>query len=186
MIHLIHGIRQFQAEAHMTPLHDALADLGVPSSFADYGYKLLPITNERAVNALVDSVQDGDDLVGFSNGGWAIHQFLELGLVDVRNVFLISPALNRRAEFPICESVTVYYSAGDWQTGLARVWRKTTDNLPWRWRQPHGWGEMGRVGYQGSDPKVRNIDMGSATGHAWYKHQNIIGMIAQDVYNACA
>ena len=183
MIRLIHGIRQYKAEAHMEPLADALADMGLESRHITYGPVLVPVTNARAVNAIMDECNDGDDLVGFSNGCWAIHQALELGLKP-RNVFLISPALNKAAEFPGVESVTVYHSKGDWPTWLSKWHRKATGLLPWRWRAPHGWGEMGRTGYTGESDNVTNYDMGSATGHEWYNHPNIVRMIANDVANA--
>ena len=184
-IRLVHGIREFKAESHMQPIYTALVDSGLDAAHVTYGPIWIPVTNERAVNAVMESVEPGDDVVAFSNGCWAVHQALELGL-KVRNLYVISGALNTQAVLPNVSGQTlVYYSAGDNPTLAARWYRRTINKLaPWRWRKPHGWGAMGRYGIERELlPHERNIDMGRAVGHKYYDYENTIAMIVQDICN---
>lgn len=180
-LHLVHGIREFKPETHMDALADQLASRNIAYNHVTYGPVWIPITNEKAVNAVLEEVDDGDDIVAFSNGAWAAHQAVELGL-KVRNLYLISPALNVKAAFPGVERVIVYYSGSDTPTLLAKWYRKATSKLlPWRWRKPHGWGAMGRYGHEGDAENIVSYDMGSAVGHQFYDHPNVLAMIANDI-----
>lgn len=180
MLHLVHGIREFKGGAHMAPLQRELGSMGVEASDVVYGPVWIPITNQCATNAVMDSVRDGDDVVAYSNGAWAVHQALELGL-RVRNLYLISPALNVAAAFPNVEAVRVYASSGDDAVLVGKLWRLATRILPWRWLNPHGWGAMGRYGYQGASPRVTTHMMPDHVGHGWNKHPEIVRFLAREI-----
>ena len=182
MIKLAHGIRAAQGGRNtMGALRDELRERGRDAGIVSYGYVLVPITNKQAVNAVLDGVVDGDTVYAYSNGAWAAVQAAELGLA-VRHLILINPALHKAREFPgHIERIDVFYSPGDGAVQKGKWWRWTTRILPWRWRNPHGWGEMGRTGYTGNDPRVRNHEMPEGVGHYWYEDEDCVRQAADAV-----
>lgn len=176
-----HGIRQMRAKTHMKPLARELAGRGVDTHFADYGYVLIPTTNERAVRAILNATRDGEDLAVYSNAAWAAVVAAERGL-KIRHLYLISPALNRNWKFSKnIERITVFYTPGDEVTPLGKLWRKVTRVLPWRWKNPHGWGEMGTRGPRTIDSRVTAIRIPPEVGHAWWKNEGAVQFIAYKI-----
>jgi hypothetical protein len=146
-----------------------------------YGYVLIPISNSQALNAVLEAVKPGDAVVGYSNGAWACVQAAEMG-AEIRHLILVSPALHKSHAFPEhIQRIDVFYDPDDTPVLLARWWRKFTRIFPWRWRKPHGWGEMGRTGYVGSDPRVHNHRLPKGTGHLWFKSADAIVRVANTV-----
>lgn len=180
MIVLAHGIRTSDPEATMGGLQLALAERGRIARFADYGYIAVPLDNGRAKRAIQRLALPGCTLVGFSNGGLAVHQTAEA--VDARHVVLISPALRRDVKWPNCvESVTVFYSPGDKAVWLGGMWSGAASLMPWRWGTPHGWGRMGLDGPDTNDPRVRAVKMGDDIAHSWHQYPDKVEQIASAV-----
>lgn len=166
---LVHGIRQVPwGRPHLSLLRQILEHvLGGPWSVEDidYGYILIPVTNARAVNAVREKVRPGDVVIAYSNGAWAAVQAMELG-TRPGILLLLNPALHVGHQIPPGpKEVHVFYDEADFPTRLARCWRVVTGLLPWRWQKPHGWGAMGRYGYQGVDPRVQNHNLPGSPGH---------------------
>lgn len=181
IIVLAHGIRQMRARTHMKPLARALERRGLQPHFCDYGYVLIPTTNEKAVRAVLNATREGEDVAAYSNAAWAVVQAAGKGL-RVRHLYLISPALNVRTKFPdTIERITVFYTPSDEVTPLGKLWRKAVGLLPWRWRNPHGWGEMGTRGPRTIDPRVTAIQIPKEVGHAWWKHEAAVEFIAYKI-----
>lgn len=176
---LAHGIRQINAKTHMRPLAESLDNRGIQTRYANYGYILIPTSNDRAVEAVMETARDGDDVAAYSNGAWGAVQAAEQGR-HVRHLYLISPALNTDTEFPEnIDRITVWYTPSDGITVLGKWWRKITRILPWRWRNPHGWGEMGTKGPQTDDPRVAAIHYDPEdVGHDWFNHPAVVAGIA--------
>lgn len=178
---MAHGIRQVRAKSQMQPLADALDARSINTHFADYGYVLIPTTNSRAVRAIHNAVRHGDDLAAFSNGAWAAIQAAEQGLM-IRHLYLISPALDKRTVFPQnIDKITVFFTPTDRATVLGKAWRKSTRLLPWRWRNPHGWGEMGTTGPKTLDSRVKIVRLPDESRHSWHKHDSAIELIADRI-----
>ncbi len=179
---LAHGIRQLRAKSQMEPLAQALEAHGIPVHYANYGYVLIPTTNERAVRAITNATRDGEDLVCFSNAAWGGVVAIEKGL-KVRHLFLISPALNADYEFPGgIETITVFYTPSDKATPMGKAWRQVTRILPWRWKNPHGWGQMGTTGPTRDDPRLVKIMLVEPVGHGWNKHWETVRRITTKIY----
>ena len=182
-IKLVHGIRSLnKGKKTMSGLRDVLRARGHRTvQIVAYGYVLVPLTNSRAINAVMESVEPGDVVVGYSNGAWAAVQAAEMGL-RIRHLVLVSPALHKSHAFPEnVDRIDVLYDPDDTPTRIAKWWRKLTGIFPWRWRNPHGWGEMGRTGYVGNDSRVFNTRLPKGTGHGWFADADAIVRVANAV-----
>lgn len=178
---LAHGIRQIKARTQMAPLADALECRGINTHFADYGYVLMPTTNQRAVQAIHNAARDGEDVAAYSNGAWAAVQAAYQGL-RIRHLYLISPALNVSTKFPAnIERITVFYSPHDTVTPMGKAWRQLTRVLPWRWKNPHGWGEMGTRGPDSDDPRISAVSLPMDVDHGTVAHQATVDFIADRI-----
>lgn len=185
-VFFVHGIRaRANGERSFEALKSMVESRFDSISMVSYGYVLLPTTNQRAINAVIDQIgpyQDTKDeiiVVAYSNGAWASVQAMELGY-RIDHLILISPALNVNRAFPReIKTISVFHSPGDYITTLGKVWRLATRILPWRWQNPHGFGEMGREGALQQDPRITNMEMESDIGHFFYKDKPTIAMIAQ-------
>ena len=187
MVKLIHGIRSLaKGSRTMGPLQKELDARMIVSEIVTYGYILVPITNGKAVQAVLDEIKglSSPVLVGYSNGAWAAVQAAETG-APVDHLVLVSPALHKGHEFPgHIRRIDVFYSGGDFPTRAAKWWRWVVNWLPWRWDAPHDWGEMGRTGYTGADPRVRNHPLPSSVGHSWYASPGAVARVADIVESA--
>lgn len=185
---MVHGIASHTGNRHFKALKSKLDAAGVESHIVNYGFILLPITNQIAVGVVQRAAhkyqQEGRPviLVGYSNGAWTSVQVSETGY-DVKDLVLISPALHARHAIPEeVESTHVYYSKGDVAVRFAKF-RRIIRQILCFWQEPHGWGEMGRTGYQGKDGRVTNHQMDRKVGHQWFMFDEVVEEIADLVTN---
>ncbi len=187
-LHLVHGIRAKDKGAQSMGRLGRILSRTLPKVFSvSYGYVLIPITNKKAVQAIINSIQENKDkkdevvIVAYSNGCWAAIQVAEMGY-RIDHLVLISPALHRSHAIPEqVKRVDVYYSSGDSIVELGGLYRRFVNLMPWNWKvfgDPHDWGAMGRTGYQGNDPRVHNWNMGDDISHFWYRNRLIVRGIA--------
>jgi len=155
--HFIHGIRT-SADSAVTGL---LRYLPPDSAYPDYGWEwegTTRIVNPAIVGTMQPYVEDGDVLIGHSNGCPIIYELLQRG-VTAAGVVFINGALE--TDFTLPASVgfaDVYFNAGDEITEIARVGAAlgVTDC---------DWGELGHRGYTGApDSRIANIDCGNTVG----------------------
>lgn len=190
-IFLIHGIRAKDIfHTNMDVIKDMLGLKKIKSKIIYYGYVLLPTSNRKAVKETTKVLRDykqrhenegtsdiDNIVVGYSNGAWTAVQVAENGC-DIDRLVLISPALHQSHAFPEkIKSIDVFYCEEDYVLWLAKLRRLFRYLLPWLWDEPIGWGEMGRVGYVGDDPRVTNHRMPDETKHKFYKDKNVIEKI---------
>ena len=157
--HLLHGIH--------TPTGDPTVERLIPFltgvvRYPDYGYILgveTRLANPIITGVLSPYIEDGDILVGHSNGG-ALSYELARNTGKRVGLVLINAALNQYV--PIPPNVTfvhVYFNAGDDITEVARIAAalaiSPVDVV---------WGEMGHAGYEGIDKRVVNFDCGKLAG----------------------
>ena len=177
---LVHGIRTADPTKTLGGLKGQLIERGVQTGIIDYGWIAMPVTNGKARAAIRKHAKPGCTLVGYSNGGYAVWQ--EAERVKPRHVVLISPALRADVEWPECvESVTVYYSPGDWAVRLGGAYSFGVSMMPWRWGTPHGFGRMGVDGPATNDPRVTAIEMGRDIAHDWHRYPQKVAAIADRV-----
>ena len=156
-VHLIHGFneRHKLQRPKLIVLGDELQGRGFDVRVHDYGHWDLVATrnNSNLARLIFPSIEDGDTLIGFSNGAALIAHLLRLGAKPKR-VVLIQPALGKRWKPPACvKHITVFHNEGDMATVAGKWWRRATSLLPWRWQEKHNWGEMGHTGYIGDDKR---------------------------------
>lgn len=190
-IHVIHGIRAKDRGAQsMGKLTTLLSHHFSKLYPVSYGYVLVPLSNKKARDAIVKSLEkyknknDEVIVIGYSNGCWAAVQAAEMGY-KIDHMVLISPALYRSHAIPEqVKRVDVYYSEGDLIVELGGLYKRLVNLLPWNWKifgTPHDWGQMGKYGYQGNDPRIHNWNMGNDISHFWYKNKMIVRRIADKV-----
>jgi len=125
--------------------------------YPDYGYILgleTKIVNPVIVGSLQPYIEDGDILIGHSNG-CAIayelaHSSKPAGLIFINAA--LDQAISRPAPW-----IDVYFNAGDQVTEAAKIGAALGIDDP-------VWGEMGHAGYSGDDPMIANIDCGNSLG----------------------
>jgi hypothetical protein len=158
VIHFLHGIRT-GARTEVKGLIPYLMGAGFDVAYPDYGYELeleTRFVNPMIVGSILPYIKPGDILVGHSNGCALILDLLDAGAPATR-LALINPALETCPVFPErIIAVDVYFNPGDTITEAAAI----AERLGW---VDHVWGEMGHAGYQGSDPRVENINCGQQT-----------------------
>lgn len=112
--------------------------MGYTVALYSYPYRFLVgalLCDDEDTRGLMDAFQEGDVIIGHSNGGKLIAMAIEAGL-PVEHAVLIHPALDRDWEPPKdhpIKRIDVYYSGKDMATWFARF-------SPWKW------GAMGTVG----------------------------------------
>lgn len=188
-VNLIHGIRTKDGgKKTFKKLSELLSEMLENSDvcLVSYGYILVPITNKRAVKAVIEALESIQNqpfpitVVAHSNGCWAAVQAAELGY-RIDHLVLISPALHRQHAFPEqVKRIDVYHAPNDHIVTMGKWYRRTVNLLPWRWFQPHNWGEMGKTGYIGKDPRVNNHNMGDVS-HFFYNVEGTATRIAKDI-----
>lgn len=156
--HIVHGFNvRDRGKGTLDLLQPHLNEAGYTVYDRDYGWKGLlgvRIHNARVAQQIANSAQEGDIGVGHSNGCTILAMAADAG-APFDGLILINPALpNDRVFAPRLKWVDVYYSTGDLAVAAAMALRL----LPWNWGG-HQWGDMGRVGYRGSDPRVRAFEM---------------------------
>lgn len=149
---LIHGIQGEGKEMYLTNLARYFQEAGFTVVIPRYGtLDLLGVSisswaNNRIAAALGSFVEEGDILLGHSNGGTIAYMIAKDK--RVRGVILVNAALDSDR---VCnaEFTHVYYNAGDWVVRASTV-------VPLNY-----WGAIGAIGYTGPPrPDVTNIDCG--------------------------
>lgn len=119
-----------------------------------YGYMpailalIMPLINRFIVKKLIQQIRPGQIIVGHSNGCTVAYgisnKFYVKGLV------LINPALDDKVVFdPFIDFIHIYWSKDDSIVKLSSF-------MPWSL-----WGSMGATGYHGTDPRVKQWEMGN-------------------------
>lgn len=170
VVHLAHGFNvSDRGLGSVGRLRPHLEHAGMQHRVLSYPWtRLLTLraNNRWAVEELADRVQPGDGFIAHSNGCWIGMQAAEIGAPLAWMIF-VNPALHQHHEIPEhVYEVLVYHSAGDIAVRAGRWWRYLTRLAPWRWCNPHHFGAMGAVGYQGRDSRIRNFRMPDAFGHS--------------------
>ncbi len=156
-IHLIHGIHT----QGMSPVQGLVPFLPKPLKYPDYGYIYgaeTRIVNPIIVGALLPYIEDGDILIGHSNGCAIAYELACKANKVLPRLVFINAALTRNIVRPAqVKAIDVYFNAGDEVTEAAEIGARfgfdDTD-----------WGDMGHAGYAGTDTMITNIDCG-----AWQK-----------------
>jgi len=173
--HFIHGAYDSDGQRFVDWLAPYFVERGYHSDTSfDYGWTGIfsaLLFNQRWSRLLAGRVRKRDVGVGHSNGALILKEAADLGaLFDT--LILLNPSLDRGTTFaPHIRNIYVFHAPSEWPTRIARY-------LPF-----HPWGDMGRVGYRGRDPRVININAESplnpsfrVTGHTGYeKHPEFWG-----------
>jgi len=128
---------------------------------ADYGFFNLfgvRFFNKHIARVVAGMTPYGSIGIGHSNGCDILVKSCNAGAPFSR-LILINPALDRDTEFPLGDlvRVDVLHNVDDHVVDKARLFLF------------HPWGDMGRVGYQGKDARVRNHETKSllnVSGHS--------------------
>ena len=173
--HFIHGAFDPNGVKFIDWLAPYFAERGYhPETDFDYGWTGIfsaLLFNRRWARLLAGKVCKGDVGVGHSNGALVLKEAADLG-APFDTLILLNPALDRGTRFAAhIKTIYVFHAPSEWPTRIARF-------LPL-----HPWGDMGRVGYKGPDPRVLNINSESpynlafrVTGHTGYeRHKEFWG-----------
>lgn len=163
--HFIHGAFDRNGERFVDWLAPYFAEKGYRSNTSfDYGWTGILFAlffSKRLARMLKAGVDPGDVGVGHSSGCLILKLAADMG-APFRVLIFLNPALDRGAAFaPQIENVFVLHAPHEWPTWFARF-------LPW-----HPWGDMGRVGYKGDDPRVLNVNVESTYTHAVEGHTGV-------------
>jgi hypothetical protein len=106
-------------------------------------------------------------------GLWWIRFRKHSAVLRIVKAFLIHPALPSKAKFPeVVSRVWVAITKSDWVVRLATFTSWFT-----------GWGRMGRRGYRGDDPRVKNLDYTDvAKGHGGTFKDEIVEWFAAEIH----
>lgn len=149
-VHLIHGIHSTHG-GNTSRLAPYFRAAGFDCMVRSYGWALALTSgltdwlNERRARRLAERIEDGDAIVCHSNGA-AVAWHIQSEHRVLSALIMINPALDRETEFNNVGEVLCVHNAGDGVVGWAEL-------APFS-----HWGSMGRDGYSGKTPTVRNID----------------------------
>ncbi len=201
-VHFIHGFNERhrfgnpRIAAVAKQLND-IADENIGIMIHDYGRWDLVATrnNENIARLIASTVNDGDILVGFSNGCAVIARICKI--IDKPDALVfIQPALKKGWRAPkFIKRVVVFWNPYDVVTVAGKWWRRAANLLPWNWKKDkqHLWGEMGHKGYTGKDDRYIQYNtvntklsngtiMPKAKGHdGWRKSKEWIDFIASEI-----
>ena len=149
-VHLIHGIHSSHG-GNTSRLAPYFRAAGFDVMVRSYGWALALTSgltdwlNVRRARRLAEIIKDGDAIVCHSNGA-AVAWHIQSEYRVLSALILVNPALDRETEFHNVGEVLCVHNAGDAVVG-------------WSELAPFShWGSMGRDGYDGNQPIVRNID----------------------------
>ncbi len=153
---LLHGIHVGRGKPSVGRLRSHIASgSGLSVVYREYGDLFAVQTgshNPGIAESLLPQVGRGDVLVGHSNGCAIWMRALQMGAPAV-GLVLLNAALKDDIEFPPqLKFVHVYFNQYDEAVPLT--------NFPVlrRWLFDPLWGDMGRDGYRGKDPRVTQFD----------------------------
>lgn len=158
-IHLIHGIHTAYTDHKVSNLATYLKKSEANVKIPCYGYLLAVesrTTNPRIVSTLLPYIEQGDIIVGHSNG-CDIALELAIAGAPVAGMVFINAALERDIKLPLQVNwLDVYFNDGDNITELAEIAAQlllTPVDI--------NWGQMGHAGYSGDDKRIVNLDCGN-------------------------
>jgi hypothetical protein len=102
-------------------------------------------------------IEEGSILIGHSNGAAILYDLMNAG-AKVKGCVFINGALDPRITRAVGVSfIDVYYNPGDTITQVAQLAAdlNLTDPV---------WGQMGHIGYWGSDPSITSTNCGATPG----------------------
>ena len=151
-IHLIHGIHTAEDNNTVAQLIPYLEfSTGLEVVYHRYGYAFALTSrflNPWRAKKIAKAIKPGDVCVGHSNGACLIWMMAAKYRAQIGGAVLINAALDVDAVFPKCmKFVHVYYNKDDVAVSFAEFFLFA-----------HPWGAMGRDGYVGTDPRVKNFD----------------------------
>lgn len=157
MIHLIHGIHT-QGVSPVQGLIPYLKAADFDVRYPDYGWIAgveTRIANPIICGSLLPYIAPDDILIGHSNGCAIAYSLMRLGAKVAGAVFIngaLEQSITRLAPW-----IDVYFNPGDDITQAAKIGAAIglTDKI---------WGQLGHAGYSGTDPKITNINCGTARG----------------------
>lgn len=169
-VHLLHGIA-VRGDGRIAKLKPALEAAGFDVQVHSYGFTWLFTVrrrNERISEDLAEVLEDGDIIIGHSNGCVIAHRACSLNTHPdgAHNLGLIhiNPALPTWATPPTTVShCHVFYSPSDGAVGWASLARRF---WPLSWFRETLWGAMGRDGYAGTDERVTQTNL-----DAWFRRE---------------
>ena len=163
-IALVHGFNEPTAGREtIDKMAKYLRSLGhtVDTDSCDYGYHELIMVRffyRKAVKRIRAALEQCDLIIGHSNGANYITKALKKHDKPIKVVY-IAPALNRKTKVPECVTDQyVFHSNADKPTKWAKLLFK------------HPWGDMGRKGYNGTDPRVTNLNYNHIPHSDWFSN----------------
>lgn len=147
---LLHGFNVTDPMKSVGKLIPYLEQEDIEPKLFRYGWIFLlgaRFGNKRIARMFADVVEEGDMVIGHSNGCCIAHMAAHLG-APIERMAYINPALDRDARLAKqVQHLDVWHSPSDKPVRFARV-------LPW-----NAWGDMGAVGYSGKpDTRITNFD----------------------------
>ena len=152
-VNLIHGIHSTHG-GNTRRLEPYFTAAGFDVVVHSYGWALALTSgltdwlNTRRAARLAETIKDGDAIVCHSNGA-AVSWHIQAEHRALSALILVNPALDCDTEFDNVGETLVVHNAGDAVVGWAEL-------APFS-----HWGSMGRDGYSGKSPCVRNTDAGN-------------------------
>jgi hypothetical protein len=137
-----------------------LVQSGFSVTYVDYGFILglqTRLANPLVWRTMLPFIETGSILIGHSNGAAICYDLINAG-AKVQGCVFINGALDPRITRPVgVEWIDVYYNPGDEITEVAQLAEQLqlTDPV---------WGQMGHVGYWGSDSAITSINCGATPG----------------------
>lgn len=134
-----------------------LTQVGLEVTYVDYGFVLgleTKLSNPLVWRTMHPFIEDGDILIGHSNGAAISYDLMNAG-AKVKGCVFINGALDPRITRAVgVEFIDVYYNPGDTITEVAQLAAQLG------WTDPV-WGQMGHVGYWGTDKAITSINCGA-------------------------
>lgn len=144
MIYLIHGFNVANRGLETT---DRLKEYIPGAVDLDYGWTGrvgVRVCNDKLAQIIAKMAEPNSIAIGHSNGCDIIHRATHHG-AKFEKVIYLNPALDNDL------------TPGDY-VKWCHVWHSPSDGAVWlaKWIPFSSWGDMGKVGYQGSDPRMIN------------------------------
>jgi hypothetical protein len=137
-----------------------LTKAGFEVIYDDYGFVLgleTKFSNPLVWRSIHPFIEEGTVLIGHSNGAAIAYDLMNSG-VKVSGCVFVNGALDPRVTRAVgVEFIDVYYNPGDQITEVAQL----AEQLGWT---DPVWGQMGHVGYWGTDTAITSINCGATPG----------------------
>lgn len=172
--YLIHGFNVKDRGANTTDkLRPHLEALGYDVTELDYpwfGRVKTRLCNKAMAMIAAETVEDGSMVFGHSNGCAVIYYMAQFNS-NFSHITLINPALDAK-KVPAGDcGVDVWYASNDQPVRIAKY-------IPYS-----PWGDQGRVGYVGSDPRVQNHPLGTIGHSGAFKKPALLARIVATAHN---